>query len=159
MPGTHAGAARRRHPAHRDRRARGRPAPSLRRRHTEISRIRRDFGDDPDLRVAVIAGTGERFWTVEGGDALDIAFDIAFDIALGTALDIAFDIAHRVAVGLQRALRWIKRSLNHWLRTATPAFEASIAFEAMSFLGPDAAEAITAAIEHRSPDFAGSLSW
>lgn len=46
-------------------------APTLTRRHTEISYIWRDFADDPDLRVAVITGRGERFWTVEGTDGID----------------------------------------------------------------------------------------
>jgi len=49
----------------------GYPAPTLTRRHTEISYIWRDFADDPGLRVAVITGKGERFWTVEGSDGID----------------------------------------------------------------------------------------
>ncbi|BCL32458.1 enoyl-CoA hydratase/isomerase family protein [Streptomyces aurantiacus] len=244
----------------------GRPAPSLRRRHTEISQIWRDFGDDPGLRVAVITGTGERFWTIEGSGAADemreglgnydsivglireglvnahgivncdkpivsaingeamgsgLATALLADISVASTearlidghllqgiaagdhsvmiwpllcglakakyyllssqeltgevaeriglvsaavppddvLDTALDIAQRMAAGPQHALRWTKRSLNHWLRTATPSFEASIAFEAMSFFGPDVAEAINAAIEHRSPSFAEPLPW
>jgi enoyl-CoA hydratase len=44
--------------------------------------------------------------------------------------DRAVEAAQRMAASPQHALRWTKRSLNHWLRTATPAFEASLAFEA-----------------------------
>ncbi|SMD27414.1 enoyl-CoA hydratase/isomerase family protein [Kibdelosporangium aridum] len=244
----------------------GYPAPTLTRRHTEISYIWRDFADDPELRVAVITGSGERFWTVEGTDGIDemlanpgnydntvslireglinaygivncdkpivsaingaamgsgLATALLADISVASTnarlidghllqgiaagdhsvmiwpllcglakaklyllasedltgevaeriglvslavpptdvLDTALDIAQRMATGPQHALRWTKRSLNHWLRTATPAFEASIAFEAMSFFGPDLVEALTAQAEHRPPNFAEPLPW
>jgi enoyl-CoA hydratase len=64
-----------------------------------------------------------------------------------------------MAAGPQHALRSSKRSLNYWLRTATPAFEASLAFEAMSFFGPDLGEALHALVENRPPNFAESLPW
>ncbi|SFW86510.1 enoyl-CoA hydratase/isomerase family protein [Amycolatopsis australiensis] len=244
----------------------GYPAPTLTRRHTEISCLWRDFADDPDLRVAVITGRGERFWTVEGNDGIDemlqnpgnynntvnliregltnahgivncdkpiisaingeamgsgLATALLADISVastdarlidghllqgiaagdhsvmiwpllcglakaklyllasadltgevaeriglvslavppGDVLDTALGIAQRMAAGPQHALRWTKRSLNHWLRTAVPAFEASIAFEAMSFFGPDLVEALTAQVENRSPRFAEPLPW
>lgn len=73
------------------------------------------------------------------------------------SIDTALGIAQRPAVGPQHALRWTKRSLNHWLRTAAPDFEASNAFEAMSFFGPDVIEAINASVENRSPNFAEPL--
>ncbi|GAA0623367.1 enoyl-CoA hydratase/isomerase family protein [Kutzneria viridogrisea] len=244
----------------------GYPAPTLTRRHTEISYIWRDFADDPELRVAVITGTGERFWTVEGNDGIDemlanpgnydntvnlireglanthgivncdkpivsaingeamgsgLATGLLADISVASTdarlidghllqgitagdhsvmiwpllcglakaklyllasedltgevaeriglvslavppsevLDTALGIAERMATGPQHALRWTKRSLNHWLRTATPAFEASLGFEAMSFFGPDLVEALTAQVEHRPPNFAEPLPW
>ena len=37
-----------------------------------------------------------------------------------------------------------KRALNHWLRQALPNFEASLAYEMINFLGPDAAEGLAA---------------
>ncbi len=37
-----------------------------------------------------------------------------------------------------------KRALNHWLRQALPNFEASLAYEMLTFLGPDAAEGLAA---------------
>ena len=46
-----------------------------------------------------------------------------------------------------------KRALNHWLRQALPNFEASLAYEMLNFLGPDAAEGLSALIEKRPPDF------
>ncbi|WAL66713.1 hypothetical protein ORV05_02545 [Amycolatopsis cynarae] len=42
---------------------------------------------------------------------------------------------------------------------ATPAFEASSVFEAMSFFGTDLAEALTAQVENRPPNFAEPLPW
>jgi enoyl-CoA hydratase len=77
----------------------------------------------------------------------------------GDVLDTALGIAHRMAAGPQHALRWTKRSLNHWLRTATPAFEASLGFEALSFFGPDLVEALEAQVKNRSPEFAKPLPW
>ena len=244
----------------------GYPAPTLTRRHTEISYIWRDFADDPDLRVAVITGKGERFWTVEGTDGIDemlanpgnydntvnlireglvnahgivncdkpivsaingeamgsgLAVALLADISVasndarlidghllqgiaagdhsvmiwpllcglakaklyllasedltgevaeriglvslavppGDVLGTALGIAERMAAGPQHALRWTKRSLNHWLRTATPAFEASLGFEALSFFGPDLTEALKAQLENRPPTFTAPLPW
>ncbi|HEY0932895.1 MAG TPA: hypothetical protein VGD91_04045, partial [Trebonia sp.] len=48
----------------------GCPPASLTRRHTEVSWVWRDFDDDPDSRVAVITGRGDKFWTVEGNDGV-----------------------------------------------------------------------------------------
>jgi enoyl-CoA hydratase len=56
----------------------------------------------------------------------------------------ALALADRLAAGPQQALRWTKRSLNHWLRAAGPAFEASAGLELASMLGPDFAEGIEA---------------
>ena len=46
-----------------------------------------------------------------------------------------------------------KRALNHWMRQALPNFEASLAYEMLNFLGPDAAEGLAALQEKRRPDF------
>jgi enoyl-CoA hydratase len=238
----------------------------LSRRHTEIASIWRDFGDDPDLRVAVITGEGDRFLALDGtdgiGEVLRNAGDYATTVnliregltnvngmvncdkpivsaingtAMGTGLAVALTadisvastearlvdghllegiaagdhavmswplmcglakaklyllasedltgaeaeriglvslavppgdvlatalrLAHRMAAGPQHALRWTKRSLNLWLRTAAPAFEASMAFEALSFLGPDVVEALKATSEGRAPTFAEPQPW
>ena len=71
----------------------------------------------------------------------------------------ALRIGERLAGGPQLALRWTKRSLNHWLRDATPIFEASIAFEALSVLGPDHHEALEAAVAQRPPVFGAAQPW
>jgi enoyl-CoA hydratase len=56
-----------------------------------------------------------------------------------------------------KAVRFTKRSLNHWLRQALPNFEASLAYEMLNFLGPDAQEGLSALIEKRPADFRNSL--
>jgi len=70
-------------------------------------------------------------------------------------LDRARDVAKRLATGSSTAIRWTKHSLNHWLRMAGPAFEASLAAEFLGFSGPDALEGITAVREKRDPVFVG----
>ena len=238
----------------------GRPPATLVRRHTEISCIWRDFADDPELRVAVITGVEDRFWTVESSEGLDEMLDNtgdydltvnlmreglvnvhsivncdkpivsaingeAYGSGLATALladvsiaaldarlidghllggivagdhavmiwpllcglakaklyllasepltgvvaeqiglvsravpraDVlrtALEIADRMAAGPHHALRWTKRALNHWLRQATPAFEA------LSFFGPDLVEALRSQIAGRPPGFGEPLPW
>ena len=68
-------------------------------------------------------------------------------------LPTAMSIATKLARGPQDATRYTKRALNHWLRQALPAFEASLAYEMLNFLGPDAAEGLAALQQKRSPEF------
>jgi enoyl-CoA hydratase len=70
-------------------------------------------------------------------------------------LETALEVAERIATGPQHAARWTKRTLNHWLRAATPAFDASVAYEMLSFLGADVREGAQAIVERRPPDFGG----
>jgi enoyl-CoA hydratase len=65
----------------------------------------------------------------------------------------ALAIADRLARGPREAITLTKRALNHWLRQALPNFEASLAYEMLSFLGAEAAEGITALREKRQPEF------
>jgi enoyl-CoA hydratase len=74
---------------------------------------------------------------------------VAHDDVLPTALSIA----ERLAAGPVDATRLTKRALNHWIRQALPNFEASLAYEMLNFLGPDAHEGLTALQEKRRPDF------
>jgi enoyl-CoA hydratase len=65
----------------------------------------------------------------------------------------ALSVAERLAKGSPNALRWTKMTLNGWLRQAWPIFEASMAYEALGFLGPDAREGMAAHLEKRDPRF------
>lgn len=68
-------------------------------------------------------------------------------------LAVARDLAGRLAAGPADALSWTKHTLNHWLRAAYPAFDASLAYEFLGFLGDDAREGLVAAREKRPPRF------
>ena len=65
----------------------------------------------------------------------------------------ALAIAERLALGPRQATLLTKRALNHWLRQALPGFEASLAYEMLNFLGPDAAEGLAALRERRPANF------
>lgn len=62
-------------------------------------------------------------------------------------------IAQRLAEGAQSAIRWTKHALNNWLRSAGPAFDASLALEFLGFSGPEVEEGLAAHLEKRQPVF------
>ncbi|HEX4109513.1 MAG TPA: enoyl-CoA hydratase/isomerase family protein [Solirubrobacteraceae bacterium] len=68
-------------------------------------------------------------------------------------LPVALEIAEGLGQGPQQALRWTKRTLNHWIRQAAPAFDASLAYEMLTFLGGDVREGVQALREKRPPSF------
>jgi enoyl-CoA hydratase len=68
---------------------------------------------------------------------------------LTTALELARELGH----GAQDALRWTKRSMNHWLHAAGPIFEASLGLEAVGLFGPQYREGLDAFLEKREPKF------
>ena len=65
----------------------------------------------------------------------------------------ALKVATRLAEGSPVAIRWTKYALNNWLRSAGPAFDASLALEFLAFTGPDVKEGIAAIREKRPPVF------
>jgi enoyl-CoA hydratase len=68
---------------------------------------------------------------------------------LATALQFADALGQKP----QRALRWTKRCLNHWVRQAAPIFDLSVAYEGLNFMEPDAKEGFSAFLEKRKPVF------
>jgi enoyl-CoA hydratase len=67
--------------------------------------------------------------------------------------DRAMAVAVQLAAGQQRALRFTKRSLNHWYRAHLAAFDASLAYEFLGFGEGDANEGLAAHQEKREPRF------
>lgn len=65
----------------------------------------------------------------------------------------AMEVALKLANGPQGAIRFTKRALNNWLRTAGPAFDASLALEMIGFFSADVREGIAALKEKRTPRF------
>ena len=70
-------------------------------------------------------------------------------------LDEALTIATELADGAQQAIRWTKRTLNHAYRMFEPSFDASVAYEFLGFMGPDAREGVASHREKRAPEFRG----
>lgn len=89
---------------------------------------------------------------VDGRTAAEIGL-VSRAVPRDEVLAEALAVAGRLAEGPQQALRWTKRSLNHWLRAAGPAFEASLGLEMINLFGPDFAEGIEAFAAKRPPVF------
>jgi len=68
-------------------------------------------------------------------------------------MDKAFEVARKIARGPQQAARLTKRSLNNWLKTFGPYFDASLAFEMLGFFSEDLKEGVNALKEKRQPQF------
>ncbi|WP_020113394.1 enoyl-CoA hydratase/isomerase family protein [Rhodococcus sp. 114MFTsu3.1] len=78
---------------------------------------------------------------------------VSIAVPVDQVLERAMSIADQLGRGPQRALRSTKRSLNHVLRTAAPAFELSVALETIDLYQEDAREGIAAFQEKRQPIF------
>lgn len=72
-------------------------------------------------------------------------------------LEEAFRVAETLATGSQLAIRWTKRALNSWLKTASPIFDQSVAYELLCFMGPDVVEGVAALREKRQPHFPSAI--
>lgn len=69
----------------------------------------------------------------------------------------AMRVAQVLATGPQQAIRLTKRTLNSWLRQASPIFDQSAAYEMLCFMGPDVIEGYSALREKRDPAFPSAL--
>ena len=67
--------------------------------------------------------------------------------------DRALEIARRLATGSRSAISHTKLSLNEWMKTAGPIFDASLALEFLDMTGPDVREGVAAVREKRPPRF------
>ncbi len=72
--------------------------------------------------------------------------------------DRALAVAVQLAGGAQSAIRWTKQALNHWYRSQSAVFDASLAYEFLGFGGPDAREGLASHTEKRAPHFDGPTS-
>jgi len=90
--------------------------------------------------------------TVSGEEAERVGL-VSIAVATEQLQAEALLIAQKLAAGSQSALAQTKRSLNHWLRAAWPAFEASLNAEIMGFGQADAREGLAAIKEKRAPRF------
>lgn len=70
----------------------------------------------------------------------------------------ALEVAEQLAGGAQSAIRWTKQTLNHWYRAQSAVFDASLAYEFLGFLGPDAREGLASHTEKRPANFTGPTS-
>jgi enoyl-CoA hydratase len=70
----------------------------------------------------------------------------------------AIEVAVQLTGMSQSAIRWTKHTLNHWYRSAGPAFDASLAYEFFGFGGPDVLEGLASHREKRPPHFTGPTS-
>jgi enoyl-CoA hydratase len=71
----------------------------------------------------------------------------------GRVMATALEIAGELAAGAPEAIRFTKHALNNWIRSAWPAFEASLAFGMLGFTGPEAREGLAALKEKRAARF------
>ena len=67
--------------------------------------------------------------------------------------DRAMEVAVKLAALPAAAVQWTKHTLNHWYRSAGPAFDASLAYEFLGFGGPDVLEGVASHREKRAPVF------
>jgi enoyl-CoA hydratase len=72
--------------------------------------------------------------------------------------DRALEVAVTLSKGSQSAIRWTKHTLNHWYRAQGAVFDASVAYEFLGFMGPDAREGLASHQEKRPPSFSGPAS-
>src|SRR5207247_7343234 len=88
--------------------------------------------------------------TLDGVEAERIGL-VSLAVPDDQLLDKAREVARTLAAASPTALAFTKRSLNHWLRAAWPAFEHSLALEMLGFAGADAREGFAALNEQRAP--------
>ncbi len=99
--------------------------------------------------LADVSIAGHRAKIIDGAEAERIGL-VSLAVPDDQLLDKAREVARQLAAGSPTALAVTKRSWNHWLRAAWPAFEHSLALEILGFAGGDARQGV-AAVNARRP--------
>jgi enoyl-CoA hydratase len=89
---------------------------------------------------------------IDGKEAERIGL-VSLCVPAAELMDRALEVAQKLGSGPQHSIRFTKRCLNHWLRMAGPAFDASLALEMIEFFGADVAEGVEAIKNRRPPAF------
>jgi enoyl-CoA hydratase len=89
---------------------------------------------------------------VDGKEAERIGL-VSLAVPQEEVLPKALEVGQKLATGSQMAIRWTKRALNNWLRTASPIFDTSLALEMLGFMSDDISEGLKAVREKRPPQF------
>lgn len=121
-------------------------------------RIGMTAGDHACIVWPLLCGMAKAKWylltgeMITGREAAELGL-VSKSVPDAEVLDQAREAAASLARSPQLAIRWTKRSLNHWMRNATPAFEASLALEIVNMFGGDYTEGLNAFLEKREPQF------
>jgi enoyl-CoA hydratase len=94
---------------------------------------------------------------IDGREAERIGL-VSKAVPAADVLPTALRVAEGLAAGPRDAIAITKRTLNHWLRMATPIFEQALVAEMMQFFSPDAREGYEAMQEKRPPKFPSNVS-
>jgi enoyl-CoA hydratase len=84
-------------------------------------------------KAKLYALTGRRITGREAERIGLVSVAVPAEHVLDTAMEIADELAQRSPLALQLT----KRSFNHWIRAAMPAFESSLAYEMVTAFNPD----------------------
>jgi enoyl-CoA hydratase len=89
---------------------------------------------------------------IDGEEADRIGL-VSKSVPMAELHDEAMKVATNLATGAQWAIRWTKRSLNLWLESFGPHFEASLGMEMLGFFSGDVLEGANAIKEKRAPRY------
>lgn len=115
-------------------------------------------GDHAAILWPLLAGMAKaRYYLLTGemitGTEAERMGMVAKALPRDEVLPEALRVADGLATGSQLAIRWTKRALNNWLKTAGPTFDQSAAYEMLCFMGPDVVEGAAALAGKRAPEF------
>lgn len=115
-------------------------------------------GDHAAIVWPLLCGMAKAKYYLLTGEFLDASEAeriglVSLCVPPGELMDRATEVATSLASGPQHAVRLTKRALNNWLRMARPTFDASAAYEMLTFMGTDVAEGADAILAKRPPSF------